>query len=292
MPAKICILVTIHNRELFLPATIKSILKSTFCDFEVVLVDDMSTDNSLQIARDLASTDNRIRVVANSENLGDYGNRMKAASLAQSKYIKYVDSDDLIYPHSLQVMFDSMEQFPDAAAGLAHSMPEDDEPYPWQLTPEATYRKHFLGRGCLSCGPSGAIIRRDAFEAANGFCDEWGVLSDTEFWLRLATQHPIVLLPPGLVWWRRHEGQEFTKDEAAAVYLERGHQLCMQALSSEKCPLSEVDRTCALRKTKQHYARRLLALGTRHMCPGQAFRLYRKSQLSFTDLFRGIKRYQ
>lgn len=289
---RVSVLVTIYNREAYLEDALRSILTSTYHDFELIAVDDVSKDRSLQIARDIAATDPRVKVIANKSNLGDYGNRAYAASLAQGEFIKFIDSDDRAYPHTLDVMVRSMDEHPDAAVGLAHSMPEDNEPYPWKLMPEESYRKHFLGRGCFSCGPSGAIIRRDAFESVGGFRKEWGVLSDTEFWLRLATTYPIVLLPPGLVWWRRHDDQEFTKNDAMEVYLHRGHELDMQVLTSTDCPLNTADRAVAIAKRKQHYARRLLALAMRQRTPGLAMRLYRKSQLGFTDLLKGMSRYQ
>lgn len=289
---RVSVLVTIYNREAYLEDALRSILSSTYQDFELIAVDDVSKDGSLQIAQDIAATDSRVRVVANEKNLGDYGNRAQAAALAQGEFIKFIDSDDQAYPHTLEVMVRAMDKHPDAAVGLAHSMAEDDEPYPWKLTPELSYQKHFLGRGCLSCGPTGAIIRRTAFEAAGGFRKEWGVLSDTEFWLRLAAQHPVILLPPGLAWWRRHEGQEFTKDDATEVYLQRGHELDMQVLTSKDCPLNTADQSAAITKRKQYYARRLLALATRQRSPGLAMRLYRNSQLSIIDLAKGTKRYR
>jgi glycosyltransferase involved in cell wall biosynthesis len=288
----VSVLITVYNREAWLEQTLRSVLASSFVDFEVIVVDDCSRDHSVSIADRIAREDGRIRFVQNEANLGDYGNRMKAASLARGTFLKYVDSDDLIYPHTLQVMVDAMDRNGDAAIGLAHSMPEDEEPYPWKLTPLQAYRKHFLGRGCLSCGPTGAIIRKETFEAEMGFRKEWGVLSDTEFWLRLATKYPVVLLPPGLVWWRRHEGQEFTKDDAMEIYLRRGHELEMQALNAADCPLECDERLVAIVRRKQHYARRLLRLGIRQKRPGLATRLFRQSQLSFSDLARGLKRYQ
>lgn len=287
----VSVLVTVYNRERYLAATLNSIFASTFENFEVIVVDDCSTDESAAIALKFCSQNSNMRFVQNEQNLGDYGNRMKAASLARGAYLKYVDSDDLIYPHSLQVMVDAMEQHPDAVAGLAHSMPEDEQPYPWELAPEETYKKHFLGRGCLSCGPTGAIIHRTAFEQVSGFRKEWGVLSDTDLWLRLATTSPIVLLPPGLVWWRRHEDQEFTKDDAASVYLSRGHELDMDALHSPGCPLSAEDREVAFGRRKHVHARRILSVGLRHLRPLDAVSLFRKSQLSLTDVFRGLRRY-
>ena len=175
----VSVLMTVFNREAYLRSAVESVLKSDWTDFELIIVDDCSSDGSIGIATELARSDSRIRLVVNDRNLGDYGNRMKAASLAIGKYIKYLDSDDLIYAHGLRVMVQNMEAHPDAAFAVSHSLSEEMFPYPWRLSPKEAYEKHFLGRGCFGCGPSGAIIRRQVFESAGGFRPEWGVLSDT-----------------------------------------------------------------------------------------------------------------
>ncbi len=285
----VSVLVTVYNRELYLRETLQSILASSYQDFEVIVVDDRSADHSVEIGKEIEANDDRVRLIVNDQNLGDYGNRMKAASLARGDFLKYVDSDDLIYPHALEVMVRSMERYPDAAVGLAHSMAEDDSPYPWRLTAEQAYRKHFLGRGCMSCGPTGAIIRRSVFETIGGFRPEWGVLSDSDLWFRIAAVHPIVLLPPGLVWWRRHPGQEFSKDGAAIDYLQRGFELDMLHLNDSACPLSENDRDQALRIRQHRMARHVLSLALKQRRLGLANQLYKASGLSVGKLIAAFK---
>ena len=287
----VSVLVTVYNRKAYISACLDSILASTWQDFEVVVVDDGSTDGSVAVAESYAARHPRIRFFRNEKNLGDYPNRMRAAELAQGKYLKYVDADDLIYPHSLAIMVEAMEAYPEAALGLSHSLPEDELPYPWLLSPEKSWRKQFLGRGCLSCGPSGAILRRDAFFEVGGFRD-WGVLNDIDLWCRMSARWPLVLLPPGLVWWRRHEGQEFTKGDAAMVYLEGGYRLAMEALDSSECPLNRDERTTALARARQHQARKILALALRQRQPALAWRLFRNSRLGPRELLRGLGRYR
>jgi glycosyltransferase involved in cell wall biosynthesis len=288
----VSVLVTVYNREQFLETTLRSILASTFKDFELIVVDDASSDNSLSIAGRIAEKDKRVIVHRNDANLGDYGNRAKAASLARGTYIKYVDSDDLIYPHSLSVMVEAMEAYPDAALALSHSMPEDISPYPWCLAPEEAYRKHFLERGCLNCGPTGAIIKKDAFDAVGGFDKSWGVLSDMDLWLRVAARWKIVLLPPGLVWWRRHESQEYTKNDARMFYLQRGYELNTQALNNSLCPLRPDEQDTALNRCRQHFARRTLSLALVKGKLRTAYEIFKKSDLSFQNLLAGFKKYQ
>ncbi len=286
------LLVTVYNREKYVAATIDSVLASRFTDFELIIVDDRSSDTSPDIIESYLAKDSRIRFIRNEKNLGDYGNRMKAASMAVGKYIKYLDSDDLLYPHTLDVMADAMEQFPDSVLGLSHNVSEDDKPYPWQLLPIEAFQKQFLGRGCFGCGPSGAIIRRDKFQESGGFDKSWGVLSDTELWLRLSARNPIVLLPPGLIWWRRHEDQEFSKGNAKETYLRLGFKLNMKSLESESCPLDSIQRKKAVERCKQHHARKLLSLATRERDPRTALKLYRDSKISVFDLFRGFRSYR
>ena len=284
----VSVLVTVHNREKYLSACIDSILASTWRDFEVVVVDDRSTDASVAIAERAAARDERVRVVSNEANFGDYPNRMRAASLARGTYIKYLDSDDLIYPHGLRVMVEAMEAHPDAALGLSHSRLQDENPYPWLLSPVEAWRKEFLGDGCMGCGPSGTIIRREKFFEAGGFHSR-GVLSDTEMWYRMSARWPLLLLPPGLVWWRRHEDQEFTKGDASYRYIEEGFKVAEDCLASFNSPLSSSETAIAIRRSRQHHARRLLALSLRKRRPGEGFRLWRKAGFSMGDVVRGLK---
>jgi glycosyltransferase involved in cell wall biosynthesis len=287
----VSVLMTVFNRERYLAAAVDSVLEQTMQDFEVIMVDDASTDSSAQIAQSYAAREPRVRFFRNERNLGDYPNRMRAAQETRGRYLKYVDSDDLIYRHSLAIMVEAMEAHPDAALAMSHSKPEDECPYPWKLTPSEAWRKQFLGRGCLSCGPSGAILRRDAFFEIGGFRD-WGVLNDADLWYRMSARWPVLLLPPGLVWWRRHEQQEFTKNNAAVAYLERGFALTAETLSSPKCPLTDLERQAALRRARQHHARRLLSLATIAGQRAQAWRLFRKSGLGLGELLSGMGSYK
>jgi glycosyltransferase involved in cell wall biosynthesis len=281
---------TAFNRENYIAQAIESVLNSTLTDFELLIVDDQSHDRTVEIAASYSNADPRIKLHVNTDNLGDYPNRNYVASLAVGKYLKFLDSDDLIYRHSLAIYVEAMEASPGAALGLGHSAPEDEVAYPWMLYPKEVWEKRFLGKGCLDCGPSGTIIRRDAFLEIGAF-GKWGVLSDTDLWLRMSAKWPIVLLPPGLIWWRRHEQQEFTKDNAATFYLSKGFELTMQALSSDDCPLSEVQRLNAITRKKQHHARRLLSLALRERHPALAWEVFLHSGLTINELFTGLHPY-
>lgn len=287
----ISVLVTVYNREQYLEQTLRSILDSTFTDFELIVVDDASSDGSFELANEIAKRDARIKLYRNDQNLGDYGNRAKAVSLASGKYLKFVDSDDLIYPYGLEVMVVAMEQYPDAALGVSHSLPEDEQPYPWKLAPGEIYKKHYLGKGALGCGPTGAIFKKEAFETIGGFNAGWGVLSDTDLWLRMASKWPVILLPPALIWWRKHEEQEFRKDQAFLTYILRGFELDKKILTDGQTPLSPIDQQLALKKVTQHFARRLIALAVKQREFSAVFKGFRDAGLKITDLIKGLRPY-
>ena len=115
----VSVLTTCYNREPFIGEAIESVLSSSFSDFEYIIVDDHSSDRSAEIARKYGKIDPRVKIYVNERNLGDYPNRSRAASLARGAYLKYVDSDDIIYPHGLQVMMECMRRFPAAGLGLS-----------------------------------------------------------------------------------------------------------------------------------------------------------------------------
>ena len=104
MPA-ISVIVPIHNRERYLHKCVDSILNQTFEDFELILVDDCSTDSTFQICEDYKSKDNRVRVIKNETNLGSSLARKVGLDNSNGKYISFIDSDDWVEPNFLQEMY-------------------------------------------------------------------------------------------------------------------------------------------------------------------------------------------
>lgn len=204
----ISVLMTAFNREEYIAEAIESVLVSTYSNFELIIVDDCSADNTLAIARSYADKDLRVSIYSNEQNLGDYPNRNKAATYAQGKYLKYVDSDDKICPFGLQVMLDAMERFPEAAFGFCDITNRPAILLPVLYSGEEALRTHFLKGGLLLAGPGISIIRRDIFESFGGFISK-RYIGDYETWLRLCLHYPVAVFSQGLYWQRTHKGQEY-----------------------------------------------------------------------------------
>ena len=105
----ISIAMATYNGALFLPAQIDSILKQTLQDFELVICDDCSLDNTWQILQHYQQADNRIKIYKNVRNLGYVRNFAKAMSLCSGNYIALSDQDDIWYPNHLEVLKENIE---------------------------------------------------------------------------------------------------------------------------------------------------------------------------------------
>ena len=237
---------TLFNRERYIGAAIESVLAQTFENFELLVVDDGSIDDSFAIAQAYAARDSRVRVVRNEKNLGDYANRNHAALLATGTLLKYADSDDLMYPHCLATMVRPLLAEPRAGFALSLSHDFAGGPCPMLLTPRMCYQREFLSFSDLFwCGPGCALFRRDVFHSLGGFplC---GAASDNLFWLHACARVNVLALPADLFWYRRHAGQEIQSDRAAKDY---AHVLGEQwrALQAAECPLTAQEREQARR---------------------------------------------
>lgn len=256
---KISILTTVYNRDKYLAACIDSVLASSFQDWELIIVDDVSSDNSVAIAQRYDQKDPRIKVYINDKNLGDYPNRNKAASYATGKYLKYLDADDLIYPHGLEIMVHTMEQFPEAGLGISQKVAEDIKPYPFVMQPKETFKREFLMRGVLGLGPTGTIIRRDAFKKIGGFTGT-RYIGDTEMWYKIALIYPVVKMEDDLIFWRQHDDQEITKGQERFFYLENAFKLKLNTLQKKELPLGAQERQMALKKFTHRFSRNIARL--------------------------------
>ena len=205
----VSVLMTAYNREKYIGEAIESVLNSKYQDFELIIVDDCSSDRTLEIAKAYEKTDPRIKVYHNSTNLGQFANRNKAASYAQGKYLKYLDSDDSIIPECLQEMVDAMEKYSDAGMGFCHTIGKTNKQFPFKVQPQESFITHFFQGGLLFTGPSGVIFKTNAFENVGGF-EEFGMPSDNHLNLKIAARYPVVAVREDLFIWRQHDEQVFS----------------------------------------------------------------------------------
>ena len=107
---EVSIIVPVYNVEKYLENCIQSILNQTFKNFELILVDDGSTDNSGKICDIYEKKDSRIKVI-HKDNGGLSSARNAGIDIAGSKYIGFVDSDDSIHPKMYEVLYNLIEKY-------------------------------------------------------------------------------------------------------------------------------------------------------------------------------------
>jgi glycosyltransferase involved in cell wall biosynthesis len=197
--------------------------------------------------------DPRVRVVVNERNLGDYPNRNRAALLARGEFLKYHDSDDVMYPHCLATMLAPLRAEPRAALALSASWSWPGGPCPMLLSPRMAYQREFLGGGLFMGGPSAGLFRADDFRRVGGF-PERGVGSDYLFWLDACARLWTLLVPGDLYWYRTHQQQELVSPMAAREYAMVAGE-AWRALESPTCPLTPEERETARRNVAYNTAK-------------------------------------
>ena len=105
----ISVVVPMYNVERYVEESIKSVLNQRFSDFELIIIDDCSTDGSYEICRRLASQDGRIKLFRQEKNQGQGVARNVGMAKARGKYIYFFDSDDILLPNSLELLYNAAE---------------------------------------------------------------------------------------------------------------------------------------------------------------------------------------
>ncbi len=107
----VSVIVPNYNREDFIETTIRSVIKQTYTNWELLFIDDCSTDNSLAIVEKLQSEDSRIRIIRTEKNYGGpAGPRNIGLDNAHGEYFAFLDSDDVWHPYKLSLQLESMRK--------------------------------------------------------------------------------------------------------------------------------------------------------------------------------------
>lgn len=254
----VSVLMPSHNSGNYIVIAIESILNSSFQNFELIITDDNSVDNTFEIAKEFALKDHRVKVYRNDKNYGDYGNRNKAASYASGKYIKYVDHDDYIYPNGLEIIVNQMEQYPHASVGFFSLTQNKNQPFPILLNPKEIYEYNFFGPGLFFKAPLSSIILRSSFEEIGGFKTQ-SYTGDFELWHRMAQRFNFLLIQDHIVWYREHSNQESAKMKIKDQL--NYNKIEMYYIFDQKSPLTINQRkTIISKRIKSHFKNAILYL--------------------------------
>jgi glycosyltransferase involved in cell wall biosynthesis len=220
----VSVLLPVYNGEKYLESAIESILNQTYSHFEVLLLDDGSTDQSLAIASTWAQQDARIQVHHHA-NRGLCQTLQKGVNLAQGKYIARMDADDIAHPERLERQVHYLEQHSDCVAlGSAITVidPENDRIVQPSVSQNhgAIVAELLSWQGARICHPT-VMMRTEAVKAVGGYTQEYHY-EDVDLFLKLAQRGTLANLPERLLDYRWHLSSiSHTRNLARAAEIEQ-----------------------------------------------------------------------
>lgn len=237
-PPLVSICVPTYNGGQYLTECLESIQAQSWRDFEVLILDDCSTDNTKAIALDFASMDERFKVISNAANLGLVGNWNRCVELARGAWIKFVFQDDLIAPACLERMVAAAR--PDSSLvfcrrdfifeegttpsvrvaylggkSLVERLFPDSTPVSARRFSEMVLdnmERNLIGE------PTVVMLHRRVFQQFGGFNPHLIVSCDTEYWIRVGIHTGVVPVPEALASFRVHGGSVSAQSLAKREY--------------------------------------------------------------------------
>jgi glycosyltransferase involved in cell wall biosynthesis len=222
---RISVIIPAYNHESYILDAVKSVLEQTWTDFELIIIDDGSTDRTLQVLEGIA--DPRIRLVR-QENRGAAGTINRGIDLAQGQYIAILNSDDLYHPERLARMTQHLDDHPEVMLVYSLVQPIEASGSPVQPTNHAAWQKWYedalqqirrdesslqsLLKYNYVVSTSNIMMRRSFFDSHEAFNERLTYCHDYELLLRVCKQYPVHGLQERLVHYRLHEGNTINQN--------------------------------------------------------------------------------
>jgi glycosyltransferase involved in cell wall biosynthesis len=190
----VSVIITTYNRRRFLREAALSVLQQDYPDKEIIIVDDGSTDNSIEEVKDLP-----VRY-AWKENSGISSARNKGIEAAQGEYIAFLDVDDLWKKNKLSTQISQMKAKEHSASYTDEIWIRDGK----RLNQKLRHKKYsgmIFGHCLPLCiiSPSSAVIKREIFEDVGLFDESLPVCEDYDMWLRVTARYPVLFVERPLI---------------------------------------------------------------------------------------------
>jgi glycosyltransferase involved in cell wall biosynthesis len=202
---KVSVIIPAYNAGTYLAETVQSVLDQSYTDFEIIICDDGSTDNTAAIARSFS--DQRVKY-KHQKNSGVSAARNYGAESASGIYLAFLDADDLFHRENLERKVSLMESNP--ALSLVFSdcdvIDSTSQPTGEKLIGKDTdiFENLLLWNGTVIPGPSSILITRAAFEKSGGFDPEFSTAADQNFFFRVAHKFNCRRIAETLTAYRKH----------------------------------------------------------------------------------------
>jgi glycosyltransferase involved in cell wall biosynthesis len=224
--------------EKHLKECLESILCQTFCNFELLIIDDCSSDLTIDIINNYSKYDSRIRILRNERNLGIASNWNRCIELAQGQWIKYVFQDDLLAPNCLEIMLKATESKKEMIFCRRDFIFEDVTDL--RLQEFYINHAHFIDnlfgnlidispksyinavlkypKVNLVGEPTNTLLHRNIFHRFGNFNQNLIQIIDQEMWTRGAIHTGLTYVPETLASFRVHKESTTSKNHSTKIY--------------------------------------------------------------------------
>jgi len=231
MNPKISVVMSVYNGEKHLRGSIESILNQTFTDFEFIIVNDGSTDASLEIIK--SYDDARIRTINNEKNIGLTKSLNKATKKARGEYIARQDADDISLPNRLELQLEFLEKHPDVAllgTGIYVIDEKGDKIEKRIMHPNP--KKSLLKGNRFIHGS--VMLRRSVIDELGAYNETLKYSQDYELWLRMSKKYDVRNVTAPLYKLRMHKGSILSKNiEEQQMYAVLAQKLAINEIKEE-----------------------------------------------------------
>jgi glycosyltransferase involved in cell wall biosynthesis len=227
------IIIACHNAENYIKDTLNSVLNQTFRDFEIIIIDDASTDNSLSIIKSYSEKYSFIKYLSTGINMGAGGARNLGVQNCSGEWLSILDADDIFLSEKLQKQFNvlSLSNENIVLIGTAsyninnQGIRTDTSTYPIN---SKQLKNNLIKRKKLP--PHSSIVyNKNAFISAGGFNQRFSPSEDIELWLRLIDYGEFYCVPQPLIEYRVHENSitnKLTKSGYSQFELATAARVC------------------------------------------------------------------
>lgn len=210
---KVTVLMTVYNGRRYIRQAVESVLKQSYSDFEFLIVDDASSDGSLEIIK--ACYDQRIRIIQNSSNQGQTASLNTGLRQGQGEFIARIDADDIAFPHWLQSQVNFLENNGDVDV-LSAGLVTFDEKGLGKVIFSPSCREDILLKAIIKSpiNHGGALMKKAAILRIGGYNSAYKIAADYGLWANLLRQNGRITSNPDIVMAiRRHADSESERNK-------------------------------------------------------------------------------
>lgn len=215
----ICVIMPCYNHSKYLGESIEGVLKQSYKDFELIIVDDYSSDVSVNIIENYKSLDDRIRTIYHDKNMGVSKSRNDALSTCKGKFIAFCDADDIWEEEKLEIQLEYLRKNDGCKFVYCDSIIIDEAGTPTGVRFSDTHKKEKLYEDifyemCLTnfINTPTVLYDRSELKCDVFFNEKYKYLEDWIYWLELSRQLEFLYIDIPLVKYRIHSGSTIKDD--------------------------------------------------------------------------------